>query len=315
MSNPSLHFTMYADDTTLTTTINPRCRESIGRVNMALNDISKWLNLNKLSLNIRKTKLMILGKKNFKLQFPLEISGTAIEQVSKFKFLGVIIDEQLNWDLHSKSVHGKIARAAGILSRTKNFLPIKIRRTLYNSLVLPHLMYNILNWGSFPKGLDKIQKRCIRQTANVKFNSHTEPICKKLKILKLKDLYQVALLRIAYKFLNKKLPPKFQNMELVVNDAPQNVRGRMHYRLPNYRITKCKNKILFKVPKFLNQLSPELITACRNESLASCVRLLKRKILNEYSDTCSIRNCYICGNISLGQNQMQNNIVRPNRNA
>ena len=94
---------MYADDTSL-------CFQSkdLSRVNEALNeDLSRldaWLISNKLSLNVAKTKSMLvstkakrktLNKSNQNLQ--VNINGTELEVVSKIKLLGVLLDNSLDW--------------------------------------------------------------------------------------------------------------------------------------------------------------------------------------------------------------------------
>ena len=97
-------------------------------------------------------------------------------------------------------------KGLGIMCRLKNFLPTDTLRILYNSLILPHLQYSILSWG-FKRGrLEKLQKRTIRIISNTKYNSHTDPLFKKLNLLKLKDLFELNVLKLFYKFKNNSLP-------------------------------------------------------------------------------------------------------------
>lgn len=229
-----------------------------------------------------------------KIAYPLQLANTPIEQVQHFKFLGVHIDNQLIWDTHIKSVNSKLARAGGILNRIKNVLPLKIRKTLYNTLALPHISYGISVWGRNSKGLEKLQKRCIRNTGNCKFNAHTEPLCKALKILKVNDLYNLSLLRIAHKHLNKNLPSHLQQEEFEQSGETR-TRGHLEFRLPNYRLSKCKNKINYKIPDFLNKIETDLRQSLTTATIKSCVRLFKQVCVENYDPLCNIRNCYICG--------------------
>ena len=63
----------------------------------------QWLRANKLSLNVKKTKYMIIGNKN-KLNgiqdVNINVNNEPIERVNKFKYLGLIIDQHLTWDSH-----------------------------------------------------------------------------------------------------------------------------------------------------------------------------------------------------------------------
>ena len=53
-----------------------------------------------------------------------------ITQVENTKFLGIYIDEKLNWHKHVTHVSLKIASSIGILSRAKSILPLSILRML-----------------------------------------------------------------------------------------------------------------------------------------------------------------------------------------
>ena len=77
----------------------------------------------------------------------LKINLEPIERVTEFNFLGLTIDEQLSWSPHIQKISNKIARTLGIMNRLKRFLPEKLLRLIYNSLILPYFQYSILTWG------------------------------------------------------------------------------------------------------------------------------------------------------------------------
>ena len=77
---------------------------------------------------------------------------------------------------------------------------------LYNSLILPHLQYAILCWGFKNSRLFKLQKRAIRIITCSKYNAHTDPLFKKMNLLKISDLYNISLLKFFHKLRNNKLP-------------------------------------------------------------------------------------------------------------
>jgi hypothetical protein len=85
-----------------------------------------WLQANRLSLNIKKTQVMIFGKKT--------------------KFVGVIVDQELNWKKHIIYTSKKIAKAIGILTKTKQILNRNTLIQLYYSFVYPYLIYGNLIW-------------------------------------------------------------------------------------------------------------------------------------------------------------------------
>ena len=125
---------------------------------------------------------------NIKNMIPnLKINGITIEYVKQFNFLGIVLDEHMTWSPHINKVACKISRTIYTLTRLKKFLPLSILKMLYNSLILPHLSYGILTWGSKPGRLIKLQKWAIRTINNSKYNSHTEPLLKKNNLKKTKN--------------------------------------------------------------------------------------------------------------------------------
>ena len=77
----------------------------------------------------------------------------------------------------------------GILNRLKRVVPMQVKLALYNSLVLSHINYGLLAWGHVQERIFKLQKKSVRIITCSKYNAHSMPIFKKLKMLKLEDIY------------------------------------------------------------------------------------------------------------------------------
>ena len=76
---------MYADDTTLYCNLDPNSTSD--SLSNELKFITNWLDANKLSLNIGKTKHMIYHNINKKVNYPvLTINNVEIERVTHFNF-------------------------------------------------------------------------------------------------------------------------------------------------------------------------------------------------------------------------------------
>ena len=147
-------FILYADDTTLFSTIEfsvPIERSNVNQMlNYELSLVCEWLNVNKLSLNINKTKFMVFHpyqKEVLHLTPCLKIADTVIENVNEFNFLGVHLDSHMTWKSHTDKLALKLSKYTGILNKLKHYLPSYILRTLYFTLIHSHLNYAILTWG------------------------------------------------------------------------------------------------------------------------------------------------------------------------
>ena len=152
MPQSSQHFKyiLYADDTTLFTTVQLRSATQID-INNELSNVHNWLAVNKLSLNVKKTKYVLfhaINKPTQGLVPELAIDGINIERVSTFNFLGIHLNENMLRTTHIDIISSKIAQFSGILNRLKRFLPIYVLRTLYCSMVISRLTYGILTWVS-----------------------------------------------------------------------------------------------------------------------------------------------------------------------
>ena len=117
------------------------------------------------------------------IQPNIQINGSNIKFVENFMFLGITINNKLNWNSHINKVTNKISKTVGILNKLRSFLPSGVLQTIYNTLILPHMIYGILAWGRHTKVIHKIPKRAIRIIAASKYNAHTEPLFKQLNLL------------------------------------------------------------------------------------------------------------------------------------
>ena len=68
----------------------------------------------------------------------ITINNIMIERVEDFNFLGITINEMLNWNTHISKLSTKVSKSIGILYKLKSLLPLYILKILYNSLILPH---------------------------------------------------------------------------------------------------------------------------------------------------------------------------------
>ena len=115
----------------------------IKELNRELIRVSDWLKSNKLILNVKKTRYMVLHRSRIKLnrRVTIIIDSRNIELVQTFKFLGIILDSKLNFKNRLEySRRSKISKSMGILYKTRSFLTKCALRNLYCSFVYPYLI-------------------------------------------------------------------------------------------------------------------------------------------------------------------------------
>ena len=116
--------------------------------------MSDWYLDNRLTLNVKKTKLMLAGSKTMlarfeDFQFQSE-GGASIERVGSFKYLGVTADDKWSWKVHLRSFFRKLGHRLTVFNRIRHVLDRKTRIAYFNGLVLPHLDYADIIWGDQP---------------------------------------------------------------------------------------------------------------------------------------------------------------------
>ena len=99
------------------------------------------------------------------------------------------------------------------MCRLKDFPPLYILRILYNSFILLHLQYGILT-VFFLGRIQTFQKRSVRIITRSKYNTHIDPLFISPNLLKLKDLFELSIFRIYFKFKNNSLPVHTVNMNM-----------------------------------------------------------------------------------------------------
>ena len=108
---------LFADDMLLFRIINDA--HDMELVQQGIDNVSDWVEDNNLCLNSTKCKFMIISKlRNRGVQNPtLILHNNPLEQVTEYKYLGVIITSTLSWSTHISSISTKARRLVGMLYR------------------------------------------------------------------------------------------------------------------------------------------------------------------------------------------------------
>ena len=108
----------FADDTCIIQS-NPSLERLSKQVNRDLSNLSNRLRANKLSLNVKKTELVIFRPRKFKIDhsFKFKLDGKRLAPTHSVKYLGVLIDEHLLWNKQIVQMKSRHNRAIGMLSK------------------------------------------------------------------------------------------------------------------------------------------------------------------------------------------------------
>ena len=293
---------IYADDTTLCSSIKVEltAAQNSKNINDELQNISIWLKSNKLSLNTNKTKCMIFHNIQKKVDQPeIKLNGKQIETVSSFNYLGILLDTALTFKNHISRLTATLSKTIGSLNLIKKSVSENILLQIYNSLIHSKLCYGILVWGHKSYKLNKIQKRAIRVITNSRFNAHTEPLFKRLNILRSEDINKLQIYKFLHKLENNGVPEYFQNIEILKSKDIHNynTRSKNQYYNTFHRRTLTENCLKLKMINTLNKTEHIISSKLQTHSLVGFAQYVKLYIINGYQINCNIQNCFTCNYI------------------
>ena len=203
---------LYADDTFLCSQTSDITRFE-SEVNSELEKVYVWLTSNKLTLNIKKSKFLLISNKRLPNDFELKVNNINLERCSSYKYLGVHIDENLNWESHIDYITSKISKACGCLAKLRNCVSTSTLREVYHALIHSYLRYGIVAWGCASetalKPLKTMLNRALRIMLFAPFgNIDLEPLYNCMKILNIDQTYRLEVSKLMYKLENEIVPTR-----------------------------------------------------------------------------------------------------------
>ena len=121
----------------------------------------------------------------------IEIENKKIEFADECNVLRLPIHKHLKWDSHINKIASKIFNIIGIMYRLKHMIPSKIRLTTYKGLIKLHIFYVLKCWGFNQERILKLQKKVMQIICSSGYLSHSEPLFKKLNVLKMDGMFKL----------------------------------------------------------------------------------------------------------------------------
>ena len=167
------NFMIYADDTQIYHHCLPsQILEGIASIQRDAQSVAAWAQQNGLELNLKKTKVMVIGSSSYinSIDFAslpsIIVNNQPIEYVHLFKNLGVHITSTLSWKPHVDHILKKVFSSLGSLKFYRKSLSTSLRIQLIKSLVLPHFDYASIVFIGLDKSrtleLQTAHNSCIR---------------------------------------------------------------------------------------------------------------------------------------------------------
>ena len=284
---------LFADDTNLLYT-NKSVKKLNQHMNHDLKSLQIWLRANKISLNAKKTQLIIFRspKIHIKKHLNFRICGQKLQPTTHLKYLGIILDEHLNWKAHINTLSSKLSRSIGLLSKIRHFVSYVSLHSLYYSLFHSHLTFGCQLWAQSLNNQNiKIQNLQNKAMRIINFKGYRESVHQlysKSKVLKLHDFVFQQNCVLAKQFLNRSLPNSFNDFLTKITDNHTHfTRGaaKSHFHASlystNFGIFSVSNQTILAWNS-LSKILPEYNAT--ESSIASLTSEIKKYFFFKYCD-------------------------------
>ena len=190
-------------------------------VNRELRKVRKWLEANRLALNIDKTNFIIFHSHQHKLTdyIVLKLGRKKIKQESCVKFLELLLDSNLSWKFHLTELSKKFARTAGLLYKIRHYAPKDTLTLLYHGIFAHFLSYGISVWGLTYPTIFVLQKKALRIITFKDLSSSSLPLFDSLCILQLSDIFKLQISSFVYECVHNLAPVYFRNYFTSIDSA------------------------------------------------------------------------------------------------
>ena len=256
---------LYADDTTLYQTglSQTLIKESL---QLALQRLAVWCKHNGMLLNTEKTKVMLITtpQKRLHLQnsiLHLTYNNDVLKNVQNDKVLGVHIDNNLTWTVHTEFIAKKISSNLWLLSKLKEYLSTEHRVQFYKTYLQPHIDYCSTVWGGTSHSnlnrIFRLQKRAVKIILNYNYDD----IASSMNDLKIMNIYERIFMRKA-KFMfkvSKAITPSYINDMFSLrpmNETVQSLRSvnTSSFHIPRPQKEIFKQSLIYSGPIIWNNL-------------------------------------------------------------
>ena len=255
---PDTKIYQYADDTVINISANTQL-EAQHLMKKDLENLEQWCNMNKLTINTKKTKIMYFGATNKTKQLTSNyknyLYGHELQRVESYKYLGVILDTNLNFKLHIDTLLKTLRYKLYIFSKIRKYLTVQASLCIYKSTILPYIDYGDIFYqacsNTYLQKIQDKQTKALKICYNIFGNQDENILHTNANLATLKKRRDSHVLNFMY---------KRKGMEIYLDrrDLPTRTHEATTFLVPNFQLTQFKNSLLYKGAIMWNQSPNEL---------------------------------------------------------
>ena len=264
---------LFADDSILYREVT--CPEDQAILQKDLNKVFQWADQWQMCFNASKCETLTITRKLKPLNHTYEVNGQHIVRSSKHKYLGVTVNQHLDWKDHVLNITSSARSTLGILRRNISSCPVEVKTRAYQALIRPKLEYASASWNPYVNEQVNLLESVQRQAARFVLNNYdrTASVTQMLQRLEWDSLATRRLLNQCTMFF--KIHHGLVNIPFPETVIPAIRQGRctnsMSYQTIQSRVNSYKYSFFVRIIPVWNRLPNSVIhatTASQFQSLA-----------------------------------------------
>ena len=279
----------YADDTNLLL-IDKSLKKLNQHANHDLASLVNWLRSNKISLNAKKTELILFKGRyaHITKHLNFRVSGQKITPTSSIKYLGIKIDDSLKFQSHHNDLSLKLSRANGMLAKVRHFVNHETLINIYHAIFASHLRYACQVWGQIRNEslskLSSLQNKAMRIMHFQNNFFHANTLYQLSRILKLTDQIEALNCLLVWDCLYGVLPPTLKSYFVVSKEKHgRNLRSND----TNNIFVNHSRTVLYGINSIRHQCTRSWNNLSKNLKLEEGLKQSRTKF------TCSLKQIYV----------------------
>ena len=169
----------------------------------------------------------------------------------EFKYLGVIIDNKLNWQKHVDYIASKLAKIAGVIYKLRTKAQSSTLTLIYNSLDGSYLSYGILAWGNCASStlikLQSLQNKILRYMTFTDSFTSIKPAYKNRKVLNVENVSFFEAAKFMSAIHNNSIPDAFKDYFIPLSHSySTRTKNKANYTVPRPRTNLGKRSIKYQ---------------------------------------------------------------------
>ena len=234
--------------------------------------MNQWLIANKISLNATKTELIYFrNKRTPKPITKIKLNGITLEETTHAKYVGLVLDEYLDFKRHITLLNAKLKRANNLIAISRHYVTKDLLMQIYYRQFYSHINYGCQLWGQNENAVEQtvtLQKKAIRLLSFAHYQEESSPLFKNLNLLKLSDIVKQNNIIFTHNSINSNTPRIFNDYFIFEESKHQyqTVNSlNSTYSIPAgssgfYPSTFPKGRFSLKIEFFLSYFIPVLLT-------------------------------------------------------